>query len=90
MKPRKLTKAEMAAIFKEQEEGVKVTELCRRHGISVATFYRWRARYGRAERPGNDQLRRLQSENISLRRLLVTALAENLAFKEEGAAKPEA
>jgi putative transposase len=88
MRPNKLNAAQVAAILLEREAGAQVAELCRIHGISVATFYKLRAKYGSLDSSGVERLRRLELENLALRKLLAITLVENVAYKEAGAGQP--
>ncbi len=81
MRQSRFSEAEMVAIVKEREDGASVPELCRKHGISIATFYKWRARHGVRIPVDIDRIRRLERENVALRQLLTSVLAENLCFR---------
>jgi putative transposase len=67
--------------LKEQEAGVSV-ELCRKHGMSDASFYKWKARYGGLEVSESRRLKSLEDENTRLKRLLADAMLDNAALKE--------
>ncbi|GLQ69484.1 transposase [Gluconobacter albidus] len=69
-------------MLKEQEAGLKVSDLCRRHGISDATFYKWKTRYGGLEISEAKRLKALEDENSRLKRLLADAMLDNAALKE--------
>jgi putative transposase len=69
-------------ILKEQEAGVSVAELCRKHGMSDASFYKWKARYGGLEVSEARRLKSLEDENTRLKRLLADAMLDNAALKE--------
>ena len=69
-------------ILKEHEAGIKTAELCRKHGISEASFYNWKAKYGGLELSEAKRLRGLESENGKLKKLLADAILDNAALKE--------
>lgn len=66
MKKSKFTESQIIGILKEQEQGVKVSELCRQHGISDATFYNWKSKYGGMNVDELRRLRDLEQENARL------------------------
>jgi putative transposase len=66
MKRARFSEEQIISILKEAEAGGKVTELCRRHGISDATFYTWRSKYGGLEISEMRRLRQLEEENRSV------------------------
>ena len=68
--------------MKEQEAGTKTADVCRRHGISDATFYKWKAKYGGLEISEARRLKALEDENARLKRLLADAMLDNAALKE--------
>ena len=70
------------AILREQEAGATTAELCRRHGISSATFYAWKAKYGGMEVSEARRLKALEDENTRLKRLLADAMLDNVALKD--------
>jgi putative transposase len=70
------------AIVKEQEAGAKTADVCRRHGISDATFYKWKSKYGGLEVSEARRLKALEDENSRLKRLLADAMLDNAALKE--------
>jgi putative transposase len=67
---------------KEQEAGAKTADMCRKHGISDATFHKWKAKYGGLEISEARRLRALEDENARLKRLLADAMLDNAALKE--------
>lgn len=73
MKRSRFTEEQIIAILREQEAGAPTAELCRRHGISSATFYAWKAKYGGME---------VWDENTRLKRLLADAMLDNVALKD--------
>lgn len=68
--------------MKEQEAGAKTADMCRKHGISDATFHKWKAKYGGLEISEARRLRALEDENARLKRLLADAMLDNAALKE--------
>ena len=76
------TEEQIIGILKEAEAGGKTTELCRRHGISEQTFYRWKAKYGGLEVNEARRLRQLEHENGRLKRLVADLTLDNQALKE--------
>ena len=68
--------------MREHEAGAKAPELCRRHGISDATFYRWKAKYGGLEVSEARRLKALEDENRRLKKLLAEAMLDNAALKD--------
>jgi putative transposase len=70
MKPSPFTEEQIIGILREQEAGAKTGDVCRKHGISSATFYKWKARYGGLEVSEAKRLRSLEDENTKLKKLL--------------------
>jgi len=68
--------------LREHEAGAKTPELCRRHGISDATFYKWKAKYGGLEVSEARRLKALEDENRRLKKLLAEAMLDNAALKD--------
>jgi putative transposase len=73
---------QIIAILREQEAGAATSEVCRRHGISDATFYKWKAKYGGTEVSDAKRLRGLEDENRRLKKLLAEAMLDNAALKD--------
>ncbi len=82
MKRKRHTEEQIIAILKEHEVGVKTAELCRKHGISEASFYNWKAKYGGLEVSEAKRLKGLESENARLKKLLADAMLDNAALKD--------
>lgn len=82
MKRSRFSDEQIIAIVKEQEAGAKTADVCRRHGISDATFYKWKAKYGGLEVSEARRLKALEDENARLKRLLADAMLDNAALKE--------
>lgn len=82
MKRSKFTEEQIIGILREQEAGAKTAELCRRHGISSATFYAWKAKFGGMEVSDVKRLKALEEENARLKRLLAESLLDQAALKD--------
>lgn len=70
MKKSRFTEAQIIGILKEQEAGVKTADVCREHGISQATFYKWKAKYGGLEVSEAQRLKALEAENARLKKIV--------------------
>jgi putative transposase len=73
---------QIIAILREQEAGAATGEVCRRHGISDATFYKWKAKYGGMEVSDAKRLKGLEDENRRLKKLLAESMLDNAALKD--------
>ena len=82
MKPSRYTEEQIIGILREQEAGAKTAEVCRKHGISSATFYKWKAKYGGLDVSDAKRLRALQDENTKLKKLLAEAMLDNAMLKD--------
>ena len=82
MKTSRYTEAQIIAILRQAEGGVPVSELCREHGMSDASFYKWRAKYGGMDVSEAKRLKGLEDENARLKRLLADAMLDNAALKD--------
>jgi putative transposase len=78
---RRFTDEQMIAILKEGEAGVPVKEICRKHGISDATFYTWRKKFGGMEAQDVRRLKDLEAENAKLKKLLAESMLDQEALK---------
>ena len=87
MKRSRFSEEQIIAVLKEQEAGMATADVCRRHGISSATFYKWKAKYGGLEVSDARRLRSLEDENARLKRLLADAMLDNAMLKEISAKK---
>jgi putative transposase len=88
MRPRRFSQEQIIGVLKEAEAGAKSTDLCRRHGISEQTFYRWKAKYAGLEVNEAKRLRALEHENSRLKRLVADPTLHNQALKELVGKKP--
>ncbi len=82
MKKSRFSEEQIVAILKEQETGVKTADVCRRHGISSATFFKWKAKYGGLEVSDAKRLKALEDENAKLKKLLAEAMLDNAMLKD--------
>ena len=82
MKRSRFTEEQIIAILREQETGVPVADLCRKHGLSSLTFYKWKAKFGGMDVSEARRLRALEDENAKLKRLLADAMLDNVALKD--------
>ncbi|GBQ90963.1 transposase [Asaia krungthepensis NRIC 0535] len=82
MKRSRFLEEQIIGILKERKAGQKVADLCRKHGISDATFYKWKTRYGGLEVSEAKRRRTLEDENGRLKRLLADAMLDNTTLKE--------
>ena len=82
MRRSRFSEQQIIGILKEHEAGLSAAELCRKHGISDATFYKWRTKYGGMEVSEAKRLRMLEDENRKLKKLLAESMLDNAALKE--------
>ena len=82
MKRKQFSEEQIIGILKEAEAGAVVTELCRRHGLSSATYYAWKTKFGGLEVSDAKRLRALEDENGKLKRLLAEAIMDNAGLKD--------
>ncbi len=79
---KRFSEEQIIGILKEAEAGLKVAELCRKHGISEATYYNWKAKFGGMTVSDAQRLKSLEAENAKLKRLLADAMLDNIALKD--------
>jgi putative transposase len=82
MRRSRLSEEQIIGILREHEAGAATGEVCRRHGISDATFYKWKAKYGGMEVSDAKRLKGLEDENRRLKKLLAEAMLDNAALKD--------
>ena len=82
MKRSRFTEEQIIAILHEQEAGAKTADVCRRHGISEATFYAWKAKFGGMAVSEAKRLKALEDENVRLKKLLAKAMLDNAVLKD--------
>jgi putative transposase len=87
MRASRFTEEQIIGILREQDVGAKTAEVCRKHGISSATFYKWKAKYGGLDVSEARRLRALEEENARLKKLLADAMLDNAMLKEIAAKK---
>jgi len=87
MKRRRFSEEQIIAILREQETGAKTVEVCRKHGISDATFYKWKAKYGGMEVSHARRLKVLEDENTKLKKLLAEAMLDNAMLRDVASRK---
>jgi len=82
MKRTRFSEAQIVSILKEADAGVAVKEICRKHGISDATYYNWRSRYGGMEASDLKRMKELERELSQFKRMYAELALENRALKE--------
>jgi putative transposase len=82
MKKSRFSEEQIIAILREQEQGVSTAEVCRRHGISSATFFKWKARFGGMDVSDARRLKVLEEENAKLKKLLAEAMLDVAMLKD--------
>jgi putative transposase len=80
--PVQFTEEQIIGILRKQEAGAKTADVCRKHGISSATFYKWKAKYGGLDVSDARRLKSLEDENVKLKKLLAESMLDNAMLKD--------
>lgn len=82
MRRSRFTETQIVAILKETDVGMKVADLCRKHSISDATYYKWKSKFGGMEASDLKRVRELEAESAKLKRMYADVALENTAMKD--------
>ena len=82
MKKTRFTETQIVAILKKQESGIPTREICREHGISEATFYNWKSKYGGMEVSDVKRMKDLEEENARLKKMFADLALDNQILKD--------
>lgn len=82
MRKSRFTETQIVSILKETENGTAVNEVCRKHGISSAAFYKWKSKYGGLDASELKRIKELEAENAKLKRMFADMALENHALKD--------
>ncbi len=82
MRKSQFTESQIIAVLKEHESGMKVADICRTHGISQATFFNWKSKYGGLEANELKRLRELEEENARLKKMYADLSLDHTVLKE--------
>lgn len=82
MRKSRFTEEQVIAILAEQERGMATAEVCRRHGISQTTFFKWKAKFGGMDVSDARRLKTLEAENSRLKKLLADQMLDNAVLKD--------
>ena len=78
----RFSEEQIIGILKQQESGVSTAEVCRQHGISQNTFYKWKSKFGGMNVSDAQRLRQLEAENAKLKRIVAEQALDNVALKD--------
>jgi len=87
MRKSRFSEEQITGVLREQESGIRTADVCRKHGISPATFYQWKSKFGALEVSEARRLRTLEAENVRLKKLLADAMLDNAMLKDIGGNK---
>lgn len=87
MKRSRFTEEQIIGMLREQEAGMKTADVCRKHGISEATFYKYKAKFGGMDVSDARKLKALEDENARLKKLLAEAMLDNAMLKDVASKK---
>ena len=87
MRKSRFSEEQIIAILKEQEAGLATAEVCRKHGVSPASFYKWKAKFGGLDVSDAKRLKALEDENGKLKKLLAEAMLDNVVLKDMASKK---
>ena len=82
MKKSRFTETQIVAILNEAESGIKVNDVCRQHGISSSTYFKWKSKYGGMSASDLKRIKELEAENAKLKRMYAELALENVAIKD--------
>jgi len=82
MKSSKFSESQIVSILKQQDTGMKVADICREHGISQATFYKWRSKYGGMDASMLKRVKELEAENARLKKMYAESQMDQAILKE--------
>jgi len=78
----RFSQEQIIGILKQQESGVATAEVCRQHGVSQNTFYKWKSKFGGMNVSDAQRLRQLEAENAKLKRIVADQALDNIALKD--------